>query len=309
MGSKQTYIILFLLLIASVVGTFAVFKLYVEERWIELGEHQNQEKKLRTKIADMETKFYHSSPEAVLELWRSKKQPWTNASKQRAEFFEFLPFEPTEAPENGVIPKFFYKEEFPKLKQQLADEAYNNGTVITTINFGVPDPSTYGRGTNPPIGEILGHLDRYKYGMEMVRLLLRAKVTSLSRVEFWPQVTVYNGRGGDILTRTTGYSFSIRMKELVSLLDNMRLADQYFNIEAIKITNKSLRDPNHILQVEMLVKQAGYNVLTESDVAAASIDSGENPLLANLFGGGFNRGNTEPPKVGIIKRIMLMFPF
>ncbi|PCJ65157.1 MAG: hypothetical protein COA73_02885 [Candidatus Hydrogenedentota bacterium] len=310
MGSKQTYAILFLLLLASVAGTFAVFQFYVKERWIELGKHELEEEKLRTKIKDMEEKFFRTNPEAILELWRNKKQPWMNASAQRAEFFQFIPFEPTEPPSEGVIPKFYYKEEFPKLKQQLSDEAYNNGTAINALNFGVPEPSIYGRGTNPPVSEILQHMNRYKYGMEMIRLLLRAKVTSITRLEFWPPVTAHKGLGGDIRTRTTGYTFTIRMKDLVSLLDNMRLEDQYFNIEAIKITNQNLRDANHILNVEMVVKQAGYKPISEAEAASAlTADGGSNQLLTNLFGGGLRRNATEPPKVSIFKKIMMLFPF
>ena len=60
---KKSQLIITLVLISSIVATYAVYELYVKVRYTELKDHQTEEKNLRRKIADLNKTFYGTKPE------------------------------------------------------------------------------------------------------------------------------------------------------------------------------------------------------------------------------------------------------
>ena len=308
---KNSYIILTLLLIASLIGTFAVYKLFVEERMNELADHQKEEKELRKKIGEMEEKFFGTDPEKILELWRNKKQPWTNAAKNRSEFFQMTKINRYgEVPEEySSYPKFFYETELPKLRNQLNTMAFDSGTSLSGINdFDVPSETSFGFGTNPEWAELQGHLNVYLYGIELTRMLVEAKATTIKRVAFWKGMEKFQGKGGALRLRTTGYSFTISMRELTELLEELRTADTYFNVNVIKITNSTLRNADSILDVDMVVTEANYVPVVKGTVGSEDGGTG-----VSIFSGMFNTLRSVDPyaeeDVGFFRRLMMKIFF
>ena len=77
---KKSAIFLTLLLVTSIIGTYAVYELYVKDRMKELGEHSEQKKRLVARIGGLEETFLKTQPQVVLDEWRRSTQPWSEAA-------------------------------------------------------------------------------------------------------------------------------------------------------------------------------------------------------------------------------------
>jgi hypothetical protein len=294
---KKSQIIITLVLIASIIGTFAVYQLYVKVRYTELKDHKNEEAKLRAKIDLLSDKFHQTKPEIVLELWNSRKQPWFSSIKQRTEYFQLRDIEEIKVPDD-VIPRIWYGEEYPKLEKKLEEMALASGTELnaSTVKFGVKTPADYPPGTNPRRNEIQANIDLYLYGIEMTRLLIDHKAAQIDNIVMWNPRENPRGRTGTIKKSTTGYDFDITWANLTSLLESLRTNDRHYTVETIKIIQDKMRIKNDPLKVSMVVTQAWYSptettALTADGEPAATGQPGQpsqraSAMLNDLFGGG-----------------------
>ncbi len=257
---KKSVILLTLLLVASLAGTYAVYELYVKARIKELSEHLEEEKQLKNKLTTLEETFFKTKPDTVLRVWRNEIQPWENAVRQRALFFNLgeIPLDVEIPVEQRDIAKFYYKKVYPEMTQELDNRLYEANLYLPDPTFGIPHPDTYGRGASPAPKQISRHLARFEFGKAVADLLIDANVTSVSVLEVWPERNELSGRSGDVKSRTTGLSFTIRMQDFVRFLDMLSQENRYFEVKSLHLTNRTLRYSNADLNVQMVLAQAYY---------------------------------------------------
>ena len=287
---KKSVIVLTLLLIASIAGTYAVYELYVKARMRELGENLEEEEQLKASIKRLEETFFTTKPDTVLRVWREQTQPWEDAVSRRSEFFHLGDIQlEVEIPEE-VIPKFYYKDIYDKKIQALEDEAWQSQTTISDSTFNMPNPSSFGQGTNPSASEIEGHLARFEYGAAITRLLISSGAISINNLNIWPERIEVKGLSGDIKSRTIGADLTIPMREFVTFMEDLSQQDRYLQVKAVQITNKTLRDPDANLNVQMILAQAYYEPATENREVSGSGSSTQD--LQNLFGDLFGNSSS-----------------
>ncbi len=163
-------------------------------------------------------------------------------------------------------------------------------------------------------------LARLSYGISIYELLLDAKAAQIVDVEIWPQRT--EQKHSNLLNlQTVGLRFSMSTRNLVELLEDLRVSDQFFTVEAMRVQYPYIAyQTEPALQVEMLLTQANYKAPSGGGappMMAAAGQGGQQPQTAReLFmqrGGGFRGGMRpgepaepeEPP--GAIKRAWTWF--
>ncbi len=290
---KKSVVLLTILLIASIAGTYAVYELYVKEKMKALGEHTAQVAQLEARIKIMQDTFTHTQPQMVVDQWRQATQPWAEAVDGRSRFFTLGTLvEPVEIPEE-VIPKIYYRNELPKRIQRLEEYAQSKDVQIADIGCGVPAATFYGEGTNPKRDEIKKHFETYDYCAALSRMIIDAGPTSVEPLRIWPQEDVKT-RSGVIHKRVTGITMKTTAEPLVKFLDRLSQSDRFFKVDELRIANTNLRDPNPLLSVDMVLTQAAFEPSKKiSDTGQAGVAGGgaDSQALTTLFGG---RRSSQP---------------
>ncbi len=314
---KKSVILLTLLLVGSIAGTYAVYELYVKQRMRELGEHNEQEKQLQARITELEETFFRTKPETVLSVWRSQIQPWADAVDRRADFYTLgeIPLSVEIPEEERDLAKWYYKKVQPKMVRELETKAWESGVDLPDVTFGTPDPNSYGQGDDPPPTEISRHLARFEFGKSIAELLIDAGVKNVRAIEIWPERVEISGRSGDVNSRTTGLSFAIPMQNFAVFIDKLSQNDRYYEVKALQLTNTRLRDPNANLNVQMVLAQAYYAPAKQAMEISGEEGSSEEMqnLFQNLFGarnlGGEPQGTPRSTKTWWQKFRQRYLPF
>ncbi len=285
---KKSAILLTLLLVGSIAGTYAVYELYVKKTLRELGDHLEEEKLLQERLTQLEETFFRTKPETVLRIWRSEVQPWADAVDRRAAFFNLgdIPLRVPIPEEERELAKWYYAEVQPKMVRELETKAWESGVRLPDPAFGTPDPKTYGQGKDPPPREISRHLARLEFGKAITEILIDARVKNIRSLEIWPEQVEISGRSGDVKSRTTGLDVTLSMRDFALFIDKLSQEDRYFEVKALRLTNTRLRDKNADLNVQIVLAQAYYAPAKEAREGggeAGSSDEMQNVFL-NLFG-------------------------
>ncbi len=283
---KKGVIFLSILLVASIAGTYAVYELYVKQRMKELADHLERERQLAVKIESLQTTFFGTTPQVVLQEWRNATQPWSDALERRTAFFAFdRTVERVTIPE-GQIPRFYYRDELPKRIQALQEYAERKNVQVADVTCGVPPFDFYRAGSNPPASEIEQNLLKFDQCAALTRMLVDVGPESIQPLVFWPDVDTKLRSGGTLRERTTGIRMRARMQSLVTLLDSVSQSDRYFRVNGLKVSNPDLTVQDPTLDVELLLTQARF-VPEErrTTQAAASPDAARQAQanVANLF--------------------------
>lgn len=285
---KKSAILLTLLLVGSIAGTYAVYELYVKKTLRELGDHLEEEKLLQERLTQLEETFFRTKPETVLSTWRSEVQPWADAVDRRAAFFNLgdIPLRVPIPEEERELAKWYYAEVQPKMVRELETKAWESGVRLPDPTFGTPDPKTYGQGKDPPPREISRHLARLEFGKAITEILIDARVKNIRSLEIWPEQVEISGRSGDVKSRTTGLDVTLSMRDFALFIDKLSQEDRYFEVKALRLTNTTLRNKNANLNVQIVLAQAYYAPAKEAREGggeAGSSDEMQNVFL-NLFG-------------------------
>ena len=293
---KKSVIFLTILLVASLAGTYAVYELYVKERMQELADRLDRERQLAAKIETLQSTFFRTQPQVVLQEWRSATQPWSDAVDRRTSFFAFdRTLDRVKIPEEK-IPRFFYREEIPKRIQALQDYADQKNVDVADVTCGVPPADNYPAGTNPPPAEIEGHFWKFDYCAGLTRMLIDAGPESLQPLVIWPDQDIQLRTGGTLRERTIGVRMRIRMEPLIRFLDSVSQSDRYFRVHGLKISNNDLTVRDPVLNVELLLIQARYmepERRTTQTVGGQQGSQQSQALITDLFGGTGGFGNRE----------------
>ena len=277
MKINKTLVIMVVLLLAAFGGMAAGYQFYVKDRMKELNDHLAREQALKTKIQQMQTAFADIEtgqgikPEFVLAEYRNQLGPWRDSVQRRGAYFELhTDARDIEVPE-GAVPRYYYKEQYPKLLQDLNTKAWSEQTALAA-NFPVPDPATYD-GQNPNPETIEEHLRDIAFYTDIAELLIAHNAVRIESIVPWEPVTDDSIRSGDLVKRTTGLHFTMSLTDLTNFWSTLLRDDQYWSVDGLRIANNNLRDPNPILDVQMLLTQARY-VEKQAVGPAAAGDAG-----------------------------------
>ena len=305
-------------LLAALSGTGAVYQFYVKARIAELAAHEAQAAALESTIAKMEEIFEKTVPEVMISGYRQQFQPWEDAVIRRATFFP--------APEQGaeiavpkeVIPKFYYREQFPEMQRKLEQEAWEKGVAYPQqLTFGAPAPSSMAS-SNPSADLVSQWLTDYAVGAALVRMLLDANAKSIDEIQIWPDRVNERGREG-FAVHTTGYKFTMSMRDVVRFLDKLRGEKQHYTIEGFWIYNRNLRDAaSDVVDVNLIVSKTSYLQTTVNtagapvggdrfDVSQSKIKSVFGSSVGKSGFGGQRKQNTNSG--GFVKWMLSWFPF
>ena len=285
---RKSTILLTLLLVSSIAGTYAVYELYVKQRWKELGDHQKEEEQLRKKITQLEELFFRTKPDTVLSVWRAEIQPWATAVDRRTDFYTLgqIPLKVEIPEEEKGLAKWYYRRVHTKMVQEVETRAWQSGVILPDPAFGTPDPSFYGQGSDPSAEEISEMLAQFEFGKAVAYLLIDSGVKTISVLEIWPEQIAIAGRRGDVKSRMTGLAFTIPMRNWVVFFENLSQEDRYFEVKALHLSNSRLRDPYADLNVEMILAQAYYEEAKQVREVAGEMGPSGNlaSMFANMFG-------------------------
>jgi len=284
---KKSVILLTILLIASLAGTYAVYEFYVKERMKDLAENLEREKQLTSRISKLEETFYGTEPSVIVQEWRQATQPWSDAVERRTGFFAIdLGLEPFKVPEES-IPRFVWRDEIPRRIQALRDYAEQKNVIVQDFNCGVPSYDSFKAGTNPSKKEIEDLFSKYDYCASLTRMLIDAGPESLSPLVIWPEGESPLRSGGKLNERTTGVSMKIRMQPLVRFLDSLSQSERYFRVEGIQMSNSDLLNPDPLLSVDFVLTQAKYvpDVRRTTAAGGGVLGASGSSAAQDLFGG------------------------
>lgn len=294
MYKEPLILVVMLLVLAGAMG--AGYQFYFKERLQLYAEDAKLYKDLEAKLSDLEKKFSGTRPDRVVEMWSAAVQPWVEAVTERRRTFTLtgaIEYQPV--PEDKM-PRFHYEEQYNQMFAALLQETYQRGVYFPAISFGAPAPASL-TGRAPTAEEVHAWLELIAFGSDTVRLLLNNGVYQILTVEVWPP-----WQQGTLEMRTVGLAFTMNLRNLVDFIDNLTGdSRQYFNVNAVRIANRSLRisaDP--LLEVNMVLTRARFDeTATPMDVAAASAAGPPSPFGfgASPFAGfGFGGDDDERPR-------------
>ncbi|MFP4173723.1 MAG: hypothetical protein ACLFV4_12505 [Candidatus Hydrogenedentota bacterium] len=265
---KIAPIVMVLLFVAALGGSW---QFYFRERLEQYAENQQHLEELEEKLNTLESAFAAEDggvvdPEFVIARWQEAVEPWSEALTQRASFFEIeaLPEEPL-VPEDET-PRFYYEEQIEERVQELFQYAWDNNCNIPQTTFGVPtQEQVSGQEVNREQAE--RWLRRFNFGDAAMRRFIDANALQINEFQVWPPRMEY----GILEMRTVGAFFYMRINDLVPMLESFGREDQYYTVDALRITNTQLiAQQNPPLQIEMLLTQARFIADEDEREAAAS---------------------------------------
>lgn len=265
---KIAPIVMVLLFLAALGGSW---QFYFKERLEQYAENQQHLEELEEKLSTLRDTFAAEDggvvdPEFVIARWREAVEPWSEALTQRASFFEIeaLPDEPL-VPED-VTARFYYEEQIEEEVQDLFQYAWDNNCNIPQTTFGVPTQEQVS-GQEIDREQAERWLRRFNFGAAAMRRLIDANALQINEFQVWPPRMEY----GMLEMRTVGAFFYMRINDLVPMLESFGREDQYYTVDALRITNTQLiAQQNPPLQIEMLLTQARFIADEEERQAAAS---------------------------------------
>lgn len=265
MTPTRERIIVGIIFSAILLAFGAVYQFYIKPQLAKYAADLELKNTLEAKFHELETNFSGVLPEVLTAEWRAQVQPWTNAKLERARYFTFGDWNEHETPpkEGPVILKFWYDETSRKmlgdLYQRVAERLGNYYLFPADIRQNLEIP-TLEQWQNTDVTEQMVNqaLSRLAYGINLCKMLLDAKVTSVRDVRLWPRRRL--PALGDLLEfQTAGLSFTITMRDFVNFMEQLRTADRFWTVEALKITYPYVAYPTEPqLQVDMLLTQAGF---------------------------------------------------
>ena len=277
MYRESVFLAIILVILAAVLG--GGYQFYFKERLQQYAEDEKVYQDLEKKLSELESKFSNTRPDRVLEVWSAAVQPWVEAVNDRKKIFNLgTATEIVPVPE-GKIPRFHYEEQYNQMFATLLQETYQKGVYFPQTSFGAPAPSTL-TGRAPTAEEVHAWLQLIAFGSDTVRLLMNNGAVQIFAIEVWPP-----WQQGTLEMRSVGLSFSMTLRNLVDFIDNLTGDPrQYYNINAIRIANRSLRlsaDP--LLEVAMVLTRAKFD---ETAAPATVAVAGGGAPGASPFGGG-----------------------
>lgn len=208
--------------------------------------------------------FQGYKPELLIQEWQNKMQPWRNAREERATYFSYGDWYDTDVKwdEEGML-KFWYTEESNKMLMDIYRRVYEKmggydrfpQNIREILN--VQQESDWAD-RDVTIDEVMVNLKVLSFGQSLTQLLLDSNVSQVHNVSVWPR-RIPKFFAELLGLQTVGLRISITARDLVKMLDNLRMESRYFTVEGLKISYPYIGYPSEPqLNVSLLLTQAVY---------------------------------------------------
>jgi hypothetical protein len=287
--------ILWTLVLFAVLGAFlGVYQFYFKQKLANYAKDAIALKNAKAAYTQLKTTFEGYNPDDVIGAWRGVVQPWKESVLDRGKYFnDGKWFEHTAPSDDVPILRFWYDEqmrkEFTKLYTEFSQtQGLTQAPPYEQIvkQFGVATLQDLELRSDITARDINRELGRIACGMNVCRMLMKAKANYIIGVWLWPGRELKENDG---LLRmwTLGLDFGMPMKDFVNFIDNnLRTADRYFNIEGLKIDYPYVGyNVEPVLHVQMLLTYAtfveGKSGTGENAEIGAPVGANPNDIINN----------------------------
>lgn len=287
------------------LATFGgVYQFYFKEKLASYASHVIVKKNAEDAYKNLVDKFEGANPDEVIRLWREVVQPWKESVIERGKYFDDGGWREHEKPADDVpILKFWYTKELQTQFTKLYTEFSQTPGLVQyppyeqlIKEFRVRELSDFPNG-EMQLKDVNQELSKVAFGMQVCRMMMKAKTNYLSHVFLWsPRET--KEQDGLIRLWTIGLDFGMDMKTLTNFVDNtLRTSNRYFTLEGIKIQYPYVGyDVEPVLRVQMLLTTATFVEAKSGtgDTEEGSATSGNRPGdVVNRLG--LNKNAPPPP--------------
>ena len=315
------------LLFSAFAAFGAVYKFYFEEKLQSYRQDQEMLERLQTTREDLENFFSYVQPDILTEQWRSQVEPWSAALDERETYFHFGDWQEfPEYPGDGPILRFWYQDQVDEMRDEYYQMVYQQmgrydlvPDLVQVMNIMTIDTWNMMDGD-----EEFAHMElaRLSFAMSFMEMLLDYDVQAVANFSMWPR-----DRGGAnqlLVRQTVGLQVYVTPNNLVRLLEEMRTADRYFSVDALKIAYPYVGyDVEPQLIVDLLVTQARFRMPEQTDTGMGlAMDTGGNgeqqgpqmpgmdmgmgpgmgPNMMFPGMGGQQQNMQPPPEPGVVER-------
>jgi len=269
------------LVLALILGAFgAVWQFYYKERLAEYTKNTERLEALDKAYDRLTDTFEGHDPEVYISWTIGQVGPLERQLIQWSEFFNTADFLEIDPIPQGQMLRFYYKEEFEKRLRELRADARARVPYCPypETTFGAPHPDDLAGRTLTP-NQVANYLRKVQFGCSMVRMIMDGDAVEIRDVILW---SPRKDSRGLLNKHTAGLRFVMRLEDLVKFLDEMRLDNRYFTVDALNIQNPYMRwrvEPP--VEVRMLLTQAGFVMPGERQAATpgAPSDGARRPAL------------------------------
>jgi len=298
MSSRTANLLWGAILVVVLAAVGGVWFMFVQPMFDQYKQDERTRQSLEETLDKLRESFAGYKPELMLDLWQRSLQPWRQAREERAAYFNLADWTKYEGkPDEGRMKKFWYFEEMNRLVKEFYDKvlakrnSYNTFPKNPIDMFQIPGQQAY-QSRDITDKEIADNLSELTFGLKVCEFLLDHNVTQVNDMALWPG-WISKDHAEILGMRTVGVECVMTMRDLAKLMDDMRTADRYFNVNAIKITYPYIAynvEPQ--LNVSMIISQANYlkRKVEQSERAAA-------PGSGGPGGPGMPPGVTGRPQV------------
>ena len=279
------------ILFAVLGAFFSVYQFYFKEKLAAYAKDAIAKKNAEDSYKQLRQSFEGTDPKGVIDMWSNVVQPWKDAVLDRGKYFNDGGWSEHTRPGDDVpILRFWYDEQLQKELGKLYTEAQvvpglqqfpqyeeliKELKVATLAEFQNRDVTA---------SDVNKELSKLAFGMNVCRMLFKAKASVINQVWLWPGRELKEQEG---LVRfwTLGLDIGMDMKALVRFIeDNLRTAPRYFNIEGIKIQYPYVGyNVEPVLRVQMLLTTATFVEAKAGTVEGAAGPAGTpNNVVANF---------------------------
>lgn len=314
--------IVYVAVLAAVLAAFgAVYQFYFKLKLEEYAADERWLASLEATFSQLENTFSGYKPDTLITAWRSEQQPWADAVDSRVGYFNFGNWLDVEGrPGEGEMWKFWYEKQvnnrlwelYQKVGQTMGGYAFFPQDIRD--NVGVKSIEDWQSG-DVTERDVMAELQLLEIGVKACELLLDNRASSVRDLHIWP-VRVDQRFGNNLRFRTIGLSFTMAPRDFVAFLENLRLADRYFHVDALRIVNTCIAcqtEPHYT--VEMLLSQARYFPPDQGDGPAGIVMAGGAPaggaqaMFNTMEGGRANRRAEPEPEPGIFGKMWKWFKY
>jgi hypothetical protein len=262
---RKPTIILIVVLLVMIAVIAGGYQFYVKDMFARFDRDEQFYEQLQSKLRSLESTFNTTEPQVVVDAWQGAVQPWAQAAAARTNYYE-VEVEVEPVPENRTAP-YHYRDEYRDIVQGLQQEVRQRGVMLVWQNFldNVPSPDNVIGQAEVEDEMVEKWLRRLTYGRQTVNLLMDGNPAAILDLQVWPPY-----QEGVLEKWTTGVVLRTRMSDFVEFVNNL-ISDPntYYEIDALKVSNANLRQPDPVLTVAMLLTRARY----EPDAPAAAAPS------------------------------------
>lgn len=298
MSARTANLLWAALLVVVLTAVGVVWFVFIQPLFDQYKQDERTRQSLEETLDKLRETFAGYKPELMLDLWQRGLQPWRQAREERAIYFNLADWTQYEGkPEEGRMRKFWYFEEMNRIVKEFYDRVYAKRGNYNAFPknplemFNIPGQQAY-QARDITEREINENLSELTFGLKMCEFLLDHNVTQVIDMTLWP-AWISQDHAEILGMRTMGVECVMSMRDLAKLMDDIRTADRYFSVNAIRISYPYIAynvEPQ--LNVSMIITQANYlkRKVQQSERTAA-------PAAGGPAGPGMPPGMAARPQV------------